>query len=130
MTQEAQQQNSSQRAATLSASTPVPDDPEPGSDIPLKCSLQWDAVTQQGDVVDAAVAELQARMAALADCILGTGKKADPWPAPAPGGEYVNASGAPASRATAMTYKRQQIDETIGLINGARRRLKDLLRTP
>lgn len=130
MTQEARGQSLPQNQATLSASTPAPDDPEPGSDIPLKCSLQWDAVTQQGDVVDAAVAELQARMAALADCILGTGKKADPWPAPAPGGEYVNVSGAPASRATAMTYKRQQIDDTIGLINGARRRLKDLLGTP
>jgi hypothetical protein len=69
-------------------------------------------------------------MAALADCILGTGKKADPWPAPAPGGEYVNVSGAPAAPASAMSYKRQQIDETIGLIAGARRRLKDLLRTP
>jgi hypothetical protein len=130
MTQEAWGQSLPQNQATLSALTPAPDDPEPGSDIPLKCSLQWDSVTQQGDVVDAAVAELQARMGALADCILDTGKKADPWPAPAPGGEYVNVSGAPASRATAMTYKRQQIDDTIGLINGARRRLKDLLGTP
>ena len=130
MTQEARGQSLPQNQATFSASIPVPDDPEPGSDIPPKCSLQWDAVTVQGDVVDAAILELQARMAALADCILGTGKKADPFPPPAPGGEYVNVSGAPASRATAMTYKRQQIDDTIGLIAGARRRLRDLLRTP
>ena len=129
MTQEAQGQSLPRNQATLSASIPALDDPEPGSDIPLKCSLQWDSVTQQGGVVDAAIAELQARMGALADCILGTGKKADPWPAPAPGGEYVNVSGAPASPATVKSYKRQQIDETIGLIAGARRRLKDLLRT-
>ena len=130
MTQEAQGQSLPQNQVTLTASTPLPDDPEPGSDIPPKCSLQWDALVQQGDVVDAAIAELQARMGALADCILGTGKKADPWPAPAPGGEYVSASSAAASPASAANYKRQQIDETIGLIAGARRRLKDLLRTP
>ena len=129
MTQAVPGQSLPQNQATLTASTPALDDPEPGSDIPQKCSLQWDALVQQGDVVDAAIAELQARMGALADCILGTGRKADPWPAPAPGGEYVSASSAPASPASAMSYKRQQIDETIGLIAGARRRLKDLLRT-
>jgi hypothetical protein len=129
MTQGVPGQSLPRNQATLTASTPAPDDPEPGSDIPLRCSLQWDALAQQGDVVDAAIAELQARMAALADCILGTGKKADPWPAPAPGGEYVNVSSAPAAPAFAVSYKRQQIDETIELIAGARRRLKDLLRT-
>ena len=130
MTQEAQGQSLPQNQATPTVSTPVPDDPEPGSDIPLKCSLQWDALVQQGDVVDAAIAELQARMGALADCILGTGRKADPWPAPAPGGEYVSVSSAHASHVSAASYKRRQIDEMIELIAGARRRLKDLLRTP
>jgi len=130
MTQAVQGQSLPQNQDTLTASTPALDDPEPGSDIPLKCSLQWDALAQQGDVVDAAIAELQARMGALADCILGTGKKADPWPAPAPGGEYVSALTAPVSPVSAASYKRRQIDDTIGLIAGARRRLKDLLRTP
>jgi hypothetical protein len=128
MTQEAQGQSLPPNQATLTASTPAPDDPEPGSDIPLRCSLQWDALAQQGDVVDAAIAELQARMGALADCILGTGKKADPWPAPAPGGEYVNVSGAPASPATAVSYKRQQIDLNIQALHGIRRHFKELTR--
>lgn len=130
MTQGAQRQNSSQSTGTQSASMLVPDDPPPGSDIPPQCVLIYDAMEEAGDTVDLAIARLQGLMADYADCILGSGKRADPWPAPAPGGEYVNVSGAPASRATAMTYKRQQIDDTIGLINGARRRLKDLLGTP
>ena len=129
MTQEAQQQNSSQRADTQFASMLVPDDPPPGSEIPPQCVLIYDAMEEAGDKVDSAIARLQGLMADYADCILGSGKKADPWPPPAPGGEYVNVSGAPAAPVSVKSYKRQQIDETIGLIAGARRRLKDLLRT-
>ena len=129
MNQEAQGQSLPQNQATPTASTPVPDDPEPGSDIPLKCSLQWDALVQQGDVVDAAIAELQARMGALADCILGSGRKADPFPPPAPGGEYVSVSSASASPVSATSYKQRQIDQSIAAISAERRRLKDLLRT-
>ena len=129
MSQAAEQRNLQPQAGTSSALTPTADNPPPGSDIPPACSRQWDALQAQGDVVDAAIAELQARMGALADCILGSGKKADPWPPAAPGGEYVSVSTAPVSPASAMSYKRQQIDETIGLIAGARRRLKGLLRT-
>jgi hypothetical protein len=80
--------------------------------------------------VDAAIAVLEQRAIAMRNCVLGLNPDVQPWPAPAPGGEYVNVSGAPASPATAKSYKRRQIDETIGLIAGARRRLKDLLRTP
>ena len=130
MTQGAQGQSLPQNQATLTASTPAVDDPEPGSDIPLKCSLQWDALVQQGDVVDAAIAELQARMGALADCILGTGQKADPWPPPAPGGEYVSVGPASASPVSATSYRQRQIDQSIAAISAERRRLKDLLRTP
>ena len=79
-------------------------------------------------MVDAAIAELQARMGALADCILGTGKKADPWPAPAPGGEYVNATNAPAARASAVSYKRQQLDLNIQALHGIRRHFRELTR--
>ena len=130
MTQEAQQQNLSQNTGTPSASMLVPDDPPPGSDIPPQCVLIYDAMEEAGDKVDSAIARLQGLMAEYADCILGSGKKAQPWPPPAPGGEYVSVSSAPASPVSAMSYKRRQIDETIGLIAGARRRLKDLLRTP
>ena len=129
MTQEAQGQSLPQNQATPTVSTPVPDDPEPGSDIPLKCSLQWDALVQQGDVVDAAIAELQARMGALADCILGSGKKADPFPPPAPGGEYVSASTAPAGPVSAVSYKRQQLDLNIQALHGIRRHFRELTRT-
>ena len=129
MNQEAQQQNSSQNTGTQSASMLALDDPPPGSDIPPQCVLIYDAMEEAGDKVDSAIARLQGLMADYADCILGSGRKADPFPPPAPGGEYVSASSAPASPASAMSYKRQQIDETIGLIAGARRRLKDLLRT-
>lgn len=129
MSQGAQQPNSSQNTATQFASMPVPDDPPPGSDIPPQCVLIYDAMEEAGDKVDLAIARLQGLMADYADCILGSGKKADPFPPPAPGGEYVSVSSAPANPASAMSYKRQQIDETIGLIAGARRRLKDLLRT-
>jgi hypothetical protein len=129
MTQAVQPQSSPQSGGIVTASTQAPDDPEPGSDIPLNCSLQWDAVVQQGDVVDAAVAELQARMGALADCILGTGQKADPWPPAAPGGEYVSVGSAPASPVSATSYRQRQIDESIAAISAERRRLKDLLRT-
>jgi hypothetical protein len=106
------------------------DDPPPGSDIPPQCSLQWDALQEAGRGVDAAVAILEERAIAMRDCVLSLNKPVQPWPAPAPGGEYVNVSGAPASPASVMSYKRRQIDETIGLIAGVRRRLKDLLRTP
>ena len=129
MTQEAQQQNSSQNTGTQSASMLALDDPPPGSDIPPQCVLIYDAMEEAGDKVDSAIARLQGLMADYADCILGSGRKADPFPPPAPGGEYVSVSSAPASPASAASYKRQQIDETIGLIAGARRRLKDLLRT-
>ena len=129
MTQEAQGQSLPRNQATPIASTPVPDDPEPGSDIPLKCSLQWDALVQQGDVVDAAIAELQARMGALADCILGTGQKADPFPPPAPGGEYVSVSTATAGPVSAVSYKRQQLDLNIQSLHGIRRHFRELTRT-
>lgn len=106
------------------------DDPRPGSDIPPQCSLQWDALNEASRAVDAAIAVLEERAIAMRDCVLSLNKPVQPWPAPAPGGEYVSVSNAPANPASAMSYKRQQIDETIGLIAGARRRLKDLLRTP
>ena len=130
MNQEAQQQNSSQNTGTQSASMLALDDPPPGSDIPPQCVLIYDAMEEAGDKVDSAIARLQGLMADYADCILGSGRKADPFPPPAPGGEYVSVSSAPASPASAVSYKRRQIDETIGLIAGARQRLKDLLRTP
>ena len=129
MSQAAEQRSLQLQGGISSASTPTPDNPPPGSDIPLKCSLQWDAVTQQGDVVDAAIAELQARMGALADCILGTGQKADPWPPPAPGGEYVSASTATASPVSAVSYKRQQLDLNIQALHGIRRHFRELTRT-
>lgn len=130
MTQAAQQQNSSQNTDTQSASMLALDDPPLGSDIPPQCVLIYDAMEEAGDKVDSAIARLQGLMADYADCILGSGRKADPFPPPAPGGEYVSVSTAPVSPVSAVSYKRRQIDETIGLIAGARRRLKDLLRTP
>jgi hypothetical protein len=129
MTQAVQPQSLPQSGGTVTASTQALDDPEPESDIPLNCSLQWDALQSQGDVVDAAIAELQARMGALADCILGTGQKADPFPPPAPGGEYVSVGSAPVSLASAASYRQRQIDQSIQAISAERRRLKDLLRT-
>ena len=128
MSQAAEQQNLQPQVGTSSALTPTADNPPPGSDIPLKCSLQWDALQEQGNVVDTAIAELQARMGALADCILGTGQKADPFPPPAPGGEYVSVSSAPVSLASATSYRQRQIDHSIAAISAERRRLKDLLR--
>ena len=108
----------------------VPDDPPPGSDIPLQCVLIYDAMEEAGDNVDSAIARLQGLMADYADCILGSGKKADPFPPPAPGGEYVNVGSAPASPVSATSYRQRQIDESIAAISAERRRLKDLLRTP
>lgn len=128
MSQAAEQQNLQPQVGTSSALTPTADNPPPGSDIPPACSLQWDALQAQGDVVDAAIAELQARMGALADCILGTGQKADPFPPPAPGGEYVSASIVPVSPASAVSYKRQQIDLNIQALNGIRRHFRELTR--
>ena len=131
MTQAAKLSSTQQTGGSLSASMAASvDDPRPGSDIPLQCSLQWDALQEAGRGVDAAVAILEERAIAMRDCVLSLNKPVQPWPAPAPGGEYVSVTSAPASRASAMSYKRQQIDETIGLIAGARRRLKDLLGTP
>ena len=128
MSQAAGQQNLQPQMATSSASTLTADNPPPGSDIPPACSLQWDALQAQGDVVDAAIAELQARMGALADCILGSGRKADPFPPPAPGGKYVSASTATASPASAVSYKRQQIDLNIQALHGIRRHFRELTR--
>ena len=129
MTQGAQQQNSSQRADTQFASMLVPDDPPPGSDIPLQCVLIYDAMEEAGDKVDSAIARLQGLMADYADCILGSGKKADPFPPAAPGGEYVSASTAPANPVSATSYRQRQIEQSIAAISAERRRLKDLLRT-
>ena len=130
MTQEAQQPNSSQNTGTPSASMLVPDDPPPGSDIPPQCVLIYDAMEEAGDKVDSAIARLQGLMAEYADCILGSGKKAQPWPPPAPGGEYVSVSSAPVSLASATSYRQRQIDQSLAAISAERRRLKDLLRTP
>lgn len=113
-----------------SALTAVPDNPPPELDIPPQCSLQWDALMEAGEKLDAAASLLEQRAIAMANCIAGLNRPVQPWPVPAPGGEYVNVSNAPASPVSAMSYKRRQIDEMIGLIAGARRRLKDLLRTP
>lgn len=128
MIQGAQQQNSSQSAGTQSASMLVPDDPPPGSDIPPQCVLIYDAMEEAGDKVDSAIARLQGLMADYADCILGTGKKADPFPPPAPGGEYVSVSTAPANPVSAMSYKRQQLDLNIQALHGIRRHFRELTR--
>ena len=138
MTQEAKSLSSQPEGVMSSALTAVPDNPPPELDIPPQCSLQWDALIEAGEKLDAAallleqraIAILEERAIAMRDCVLSLNKPVQPWPAPAPGGEYVSVSSAPASPASAVSYKRQQIDEMIGLIAGARRRLKDLLRTP
>lgn len=128
MTQGVQQQNLSQSAGTQSASMLVPDDPPPGSDIPPQCVLIYDAMEEAGDKVDSAIARLQGLMAEYADCILGSGKKADPFPPPAPGGEYVSVSSAPASPASVVNYKRQQLDLNIQALHGIRRHFRELTR--
>ena len=128
MTQAAQQPNSSQNTGTPSASMLVPDDPPPGSDIPPQCVLIYDAMEEAGDKVDSAIARLQGLMAEYADCILGSGKKAQPWPPPAPGGESVSASTAPVSPASAVSYKRQQLDLNIQALHGIRRHFRELTR--
>ena len=107
----------------------VPDDPPPGSDIPPQCVLIYDAMEEAGDKVDSAIARLQGLMAEYADCILGSGKKAQPWPPPAPGGEYVTASAATASPVSAVSYKRQQLDLNIQALHGIRRHFRELTRT-
>ena len=127
----------SQAAASLSgqptegipsASTPVRDDPRPGSDIPLQCSLQWDALQEASRAVDAAIAVLEERAIAMRNCVLGLNPDVQPWPPAAPGGEYVSVSSAPVSLASAVSYRQRQIDESIKAISAERRRLKDLLR--
>jgi hypothetical protein len=130
MTQANESLNGPQEGAMSSASAAAPDDQPPELDIPQRCSLQWDALMAASEGLDAAVLLLEERAIAMRDCVLSLNKPVQPWPAPAPGGEYVSVSGAPAAPASAKSYKRQQIDDTIGLIAGARRRLKDLLRTP
>ena len=129
MTQGVQQQNSLQSEGTQFASMLVPDDPPPGSDIPPQCVLIYDAMEEAGDKVDSAIARLQGLMADYADCILGSGRRADPFPPPAPGGEYVSVSSAPASPASAVNYKRQQIDLNIQALHGIRRHFRELTRT-
>ena len=129
MTQE-NESLSGQLAKATNSALMAADDPPPELDIPQQCSLQWDALMEASERVDAAIAVLEERAIAMRDCVLSLNKPVQPWPAPAPGGEYVSVSSAPASPASAASYKRRQIDETIGLIAGARRRLKDLLRTP
>ena len=129
MTQETESLSGQPAKATNSASMAA-DNPPPELDIPQQCSLQWDALMEASDKLDAAALLLEQRAIAMANCIAGLNKPVQPWPGPALGGEYVNATNAPAARASAMSYKRRQIDETIGLIAGARRRLKDPLRAP
>ena len=129
MTQE-NESLSGQLAKATNSALMAADDPPPELDIPQQCSLQWDALMEASERVDAAIAVLEERAIAMRDCVLSLNKPVQPWPAPAPGGEYVSVSSAPASHVSAVSYKRRQIDEAIGLIAGARRRLKDLLRTP
>jgi hypothetical protein len=115
-------------------STPQMDDPEPGSDIPQHCSLQWDAMEAAGDAADAAIKELEDRMQAFAECLKRSGQEPWKWPPPAPGGEYVNATDV--SRAIASTagvqpaspsYRLGQIEAIRGTIAGCRRHLKTVL---
>ena len=113
-----------------SASAPAPDDPPPELDIPLRCSLQWDALMAASEGLDAAVLLLEERAIAMRNCVLGLNPDVQPWPPAAPGGEYVSVSSAPVSLASAASYRQRQIDESIAAISAERRRLKDLLRTP
>ena len=129
MSQAAESSSGQPTEGTLSVSTPVPDDPRPGSDIPLQCSLQWDALQEASRAVDAAIAVLEERAIAMRNCVLGLNPEVQPWPPAAPGGEYVSVSSAPVSLASATSYRQRQIDESIKAISAERRRLKDLLRT-
>jgi hypothetical protein len=122
------------QAVSSSANTPKMDDPEPGSDIPRHCSLQWDAMEAAGDAADAAIKELEERMQAFSECLQRSGQEPWQWPPPAPGGEYVNAgesSPATASTVVAVTvsplYRLGQIEAIRGTIAGCRRHLKHLL---
>lgn len=128
MSQAAESSSGQQTEGTPSASTPVPDDPRPGSDIPLRCSLQWDALQEASRAVDAAIALLEERAIAMRNCVLGLNPEVQPWPPAAPGGEYVSVSSAPVSLASAGSYRQRQIDQSIAAISAERRRLKDLLR--
>jgi hypothetical protein len=130
MSQAVESSNGQPTEGTPSASTPAPDDPRPGSDIPLRCSLQWDALQEASRSVDAAVLLLEQRAIAMRDCVLKLNPDVQPWPPAAPGGEYVSASTAPANPVSAVSYRQRQIDESIAAISAERRRLKDLLRTP
>ena len=130
MSQASESLSGPQEGAMSSASAAAPDDQPPELDIPQRCSLQWDALMAASEGLDAAVLLLEERAIAMRNCVLKLNPDVQPWPPAAPGGEYVNVSGAPAAPVSVKSYKRQQIDDTIGLINGARRRLKDLLRTP
>jgi hypothetical protein len=129
MTQAIPSLNGPQEGAMSSASAAAPDDAPPELDIPQRCSLQWDALMAASEGLDAAVLLLEERAIAMRNCVLRLNPDVQPWPPPAPGGEYVSAGSAPANPVSAVSYRQRQIDETIGLINGARRRLKDLLRT-
>ena len=130
MSQAAESSSGQPTEGTPSASTPVPDDPRPGSDIPLRCSLQWDALQEASRAVDAAIALLEERAIAMRNCVLGLNPDVQPWPPAAPGGEYVNADFMNSSYASPTSYRQRQIDQSIAAISAERRRLKDLLRTP
>ena len=117
-------------AAMNSVLATAPDDPPPELDIPQRCSLQWDALMAASEGLDAAVLLLEERAIAMRNCVLGLNPDVQPWPPAAPGGEYVSASTAPVSLASATSYRQRQIDESIKSISAERRRLKDLLRTP
>lgn len=130
MTQAIPSLNGQQSEGTSSALTAATDDQPPELDIPPQCSLQWDALMEASLGLDAAVLLLEERAVAMRNCVLGLNPKVQPWPPAAPGGEYVSVSSAPASPASAASYKQRQIDESIKAISAERRRLKDLLRTP
>ena len=130
MTQATGPLNGQPKGATSSASAPAPDDPPRELDIPLKCSLQWDALMAASEGLDASVLLLEERAIAMRNCVLGLNPEVQPWPPAAPGGEYVSASSATANPVSATSYKQRQIDQSIAAISAERRRLKDLLRTP
>jgi hypothetical protein len=136
MTDESQTQQSSQdeTGESFASSSPTMDDPQPGSDTPPHCSLQWDALEEASDKAEAAIALVEDCMRALMACLVRDPRA--PWPPlpPAPGGEYVNAgesSPATASTVVAVTvsplYRLGQIEAIRGTIAGCRRHLKTVL---
>ena len=127
MSQPKSQQNTPHPGVSRSGTVSPQDDLPPGSDFPVRCSLQVDAVDAAAHTLDRAQAAMAEAVDALWHCLLQDQQPPILKP-PLGGGEYVSTQTQQQPPRPPLTaHTRQQVTATIEAMQGLQRRLKHLL---